>query len=144
VPSETPGLTHFRFEPNPNFQPDSHEAAVFKSMSGQMWISAQEKRLVRIEGTLFKEVNFGWGILGHLDKGGHFTVAQGRIGPGRWEVTEMDVQFTGRALLFKNISTREYEKYSGFRLVGQSLSLAQGIDLLNRGNALGAQMANGR
>ena len=32
-----------------------------------------------IDGTLSKEVGFGWGILGHLDRGGHFLVEQAEV-----------------------------------------------------------------
>jgi hypothetical protein len=131
LPSDSKDLVHLSFQPNPKYEPSSHETAVFKSMSGQMWINEKEKRLARIEGTLFKDVNFGWGLLGHLDKGGHFTVQQSKIGPDRWDVTDMDVWFTGKALLFKTINERELEKMTDFRRVPNRLTLAQGIDLLN-------------
>jgi hypothetical protein len=103
-----------------------------------MWISASDQRLARIEATLFRDVTFGWGILGHLDKGGHFIVEQSKIAPGRWEATDMNIQFTGKALLFKSINLRQIEKLSDFRRVPDGLSLAQGIELLNKN---GNQMA---
>ena len=34
-------------------------------------------------------MGFGWGFLGHLDRGGHFLVEQGEVVNGHWEVTRM-------------------------------------------------------
>jgi hypothetical protein len=123
-------IIRLKFSPNPNYEPPSHEMAVYKGMSGQLWLEVTHCRLARIQATLFREVTFGWGVLGHLDKGGHFDVQQSKIGPDRWEVTSMDVQFAGKALLFKTINLHEVDKLSEFRPVPGGLTLAQGIALL--------------
>ncbi len=120
------------FEPNPKYNPPSREAAVFKAMNGTMVIDPQAERLARIEATLFKDVSFGWGILGHLDQGGHFFVEQTNIGDGRWEPTYMNIQFTGKALLFKTINLRQIESTSDYSQVPSDLTLAQGVDMLKR------------
>ena len=133
LPAAATDVIHLGFQPNPKFDPSSREAAVFKGMSGEMWIDARQKRLIRIEGALFRDVTFGWGLLGRLDKGGHFSVRQAEIGPGRWETVELDIHFTGKALLFKSISLRERSRYSDFRPVPQRLTLAQGVELLSHG-----------
>jgi hypothetical protein len=127
-------LICLRFVPNPNYQPPSRETSVYKAMSGKLWVALPEYRLARIEATLFQEVRFGWGILGHLDKGGHFYIEQSKIGPSRWDVTYQDIQFDGKALLFKTICLHEVEKTSEFRSVPESLSLAAGIEMLKEGN----------
>lgn len=130
-PSSEPEVVHLSFVPNPGFEPASREATVFRGMSGQMWIAARDKRLLKIEGTLFRDVTFGWGLLGRLEKGGHFSVRQAQVGPGRWEVVELDIHFSGKALLFKSISLREFSRFSDFQPVPQ-LTLAQAVDLLTR------------
>lgn len=122
--------TRLRFEPNPKFDPPARETMVYKGMRGQMWIEPKAERLVRIDATLFDDVTFGWGILGRLHKGGHFFVEQSQIGPSRWETTRMQLDFTGKALLFKTIKIKEDERASDFRQVPPNLTLAQGIDLL--------------
>jgi hypothetical protein len=103
-------------------------------MSGKLWVAVPEYRLARIEATLFKEVRFGWGVLGHLDKGGHFYVEQSKIGPRRWEVTYQNIQFDGKALLFKTICLHETEKNNDFRRVPDNLNLAEGIEMLKDNN----------
>lgn len=120
------------FTPNPNYDPPSRETSVFKAMSGTMVIDPVANRLAKIEANLFKEVSFGWGILGHLDKGGHFIVEQSEVGPNRWEPTYMNIQFTGKALLFKSINLRQIETTSDYSKVPDGLTLAQGIDMLKK------------
>ncbi len=120
------------FTPNPNYSPSSRETSVFKSMSGTMIIDPQDERLARIEATLFQDVSFGWGILGHLNKGGHFIVEQTNIGDKRWEPTYMNIQFNGQALLFKTIDLRQVETTSDYVRVPDNLTLAQGVDMLRK------------
>lgn len=121
-----------KFVPAPNYNPPSRETAVFKAMNGFMVIDPQSYRLAKIEAQLFRDVNFGWGILGHLDKGGHFIVEQSNIGEGRWEPTYMNIQFTGKALLFKTINLRQIETTSDYVRVPDALTLAQGVDMLRK------------
>jgi hypothetical protein len=101
-------------------------------MSGKLWAAVPEYRLARIEATLFRDMRFGWGILGHLDKGGHFFVEQTRTTPERWDVTYQNIQFNGKVLLFKTISMHEVDKISDFRRIPDNLTLAQGIEMLNK------------
>jgi hypothetical protein len=144
-PGKSGELIRLRFQPDPNFRPASRETSVFKAMSGYMWVSAADMRLAKIEATLFRDVTFGWGILGHLDKGGHFIVEQTKVAPNRWESTDMNIQFTGKVLFFKTLNMRQIEKLSDFRHVPDGLTLAQGIQLLNRnGNQLAENMGSGR
>jgi hypothetical protein len=120
------------FSPNPNYDPPSRETSVFKAMAGGMVVDPVANRLVRIEARLFRDVNFGWGILGHLNSGGHFIVQQSEIGPSRWEPTYMNIQFTGKALLFKSIDLRQVETTSDYVRVPDNLNLAQGVDMLKK------------
>jgi hypothetical protein len=132
-----------KFWPNPNYDPPSHEAAVFRAMNGTMVIDRQAERLVKIQAQLFKDVNFGWGILGHLNQGGHFLVEQTDIGGGRWEATYMDIQFTGKALLFKSINLRQLEWTSDFVRVPDNLTLSQAVEMLRKqGGSAVAQVAD--
>ena len=120
------------FVPNPDFHPPNRETEIYRGMDGTMLINATEKRLVEISGTLFQDVNFGWGIFGRLDRGGRFIVKQSKIGADRWETTEMNLRFTGKILLFKSLNINEYETESDFRIAPRNLTLAQGVELLQR------------
>jgi hypothetical protein len=123
-------LVRLRFRPNPGYQPPSRVEQVLVGMQGVVVIDPTEKRIAKIDGTLFKEVSFGWGILGHLDKGGHFWVQQCDAGNDSWEISRMSLNFSGKILLFKNLSIKSDEVFSHFQRVPSDLSFAQGVEML--------------
>jgi len=105
------------FQPNPTFRPPSREGKVLHEMAGEIWVDAKQQRLVSIRGQLVNEVKFAGGLLGHLEKGGQFTVKRTEIAPAHWEVTEMAVNMRGKALLFKTISVQQKELHRNFERV---------------------------
>ena len=123
-------LVRLRFRPNPAYQPPTHAEQVLVGMQGFLVIDPTTRRLARIDGTLFKEVAFGWGILGHLDKGGHFLVEQRDIGNGCWEVSRMSLNLTGKILLFKSLAMKSDEVFSDFRPVPNGITFAEGVEML--------------
>jgi hypothetical protein len=125
-------LVRLKFRPNPAYQPPTHVEQVLTGMRGELLIDPQEKRIAEIDGTLEKEVGFGWGILGHLDRGGHFLVDQADVGENQWEVTRMMLDFTGKILVVKHLSLHSNEEFSDFRVVPPDLTFAQGIELLKK------------
>ena len=124
------GLVRLNFTPNPNYSPPSRIEQVLTGMEGFLVIDAEHRRIARIDGTLFKDVTFAWGILGHLDKGGHFLVKQANLGDGTWDITEMKLDITGKILLFKSLSMVSDEVFSDFRRVPDNLTFAQGVEML--------------
>jgi hypothetical protein len=124
-------LVKLSFKPNPNFRPPSLEARVFHDMEGQMWVDCKQERLAAFNGRLTEDVKFGLGLLGHLDKGGHFEVRQAEVVPGHWDMTTMSVVMTGKALLFKSIAVQKMENRRDFQQVSDDLTLTQAADILN-------------
>jgi hypothetical protein len=123
-------LLKITFRPNPNFQAPSREGKVLQQMAGEMWVDARQKRLVSIDGQLVNEVKFGGGLLGHLEKGGQFGVKRAELATGDWEVTEINVNMHGKALLFKSISVQQKEIHSNFERVPEDLTLGDAANLL--------------
>ncbi len=132
-------LLRLKFSPNPRYDPPSHVEQVLVGMQGVVLIDAQEERIARINGTLFKDVGFGWGILGRLDRGGRFQVDQAVVSDNHWTIARMDLTFTGKMLLFKSINIKSTEIYSDFHPVPADLTFAQGIELLKQQQAAVAQ-----
>jgi hypothetical protein len=123
-------LVRLKFHPNPAYQPPTHAEQVLVGMAGFVLIDPVARRIAKIDGTLFKEVGFGWGILGHLDKGSHFLVEQRDIGNNCWDISRMSLSFTGRILLFKPLSIKSDEVFSDFQSVPDSTTFAQGVEML--------------
>src|ERR1700723_3096706 len=125
-------LVKLRFKPNPNFRPPSLEARVFHDMEGEMWVDCKQERLAAFNGHLTQDVKFGLGLLGHLDKGGHFEVRQAEVVPGHWDMTTLSLAMTGKALLFASIGVQKREAHWDFQRVSDDLTLTQALDILNR------------
>jgi len=132
-------LVRLKFRPNPRYDPPTHVEQVLVGMQGVVLVDPQDQHIARIDGTLFKDVGFGWGILGHLDRGGHFQVDQSEVGNNNWTIARMDLAFTGKMLLFKSLNIKSTEIYSDFHPVPADLTFAQGIDLLKKQQAAVAQ-----
>jgi actin-related protein len=125
-------LVEILFEPNSNFHPSSHEAAVFHAMEGRIWVNTRQNRLVEIEGHLTRGVKFGGGVLGHLDKGGEFHAKQSEVAPGLWEITLLHVNTRGKALFFKTIAVQENEIRTNFQRAPDNLTLSEAAKQLQR------------
>ena len=128
-------LVRLKFRPNPKYIPPGHVEQVLTGLQGDILIDAEQHRIAKIDGTLSKDVSFGWGILGRLDRGGHFLVEQAEVLNGDWEVTHMSLSFTGKELLFKNINIKSDEVFCNFRAAPSNLSFAQGVELLKKQGA---------
>lgn len=125
-------LVKLNFSPRPGYEPPSRVEEVLLGMKGYVLVDAVHYRIASIDGTLFKEVGFGWGILGHLDRGGRFVVHQQEVRDDHWEVSSMSLSFTGKILLFKNLSINSTEVFSDFKPVPADLTFAQGLAMLKK------------
>jgi hypothetical protein len=120
------------YRPNPHYDPPSREMTVYHAMTGTLLVHPSLKRLVRLEGRLFEDVNFGWGLLGHLDKGGSFKVVQKDVGQGHWESVLVDLNIRGRAVIFKTITVHQKQVFSGFRRVPDDITLNKALEILEK------------
>jgi hypothetical protein len=129
-------LERLKFRPNPQYDPPTRVEQILTGMQGHVLIDTKRNRMARVEGTLFKDVGFGWGILGHLDRGGHIAIEQGDVHQGTWQITTVQYTFTGKVLFFKSINSRTIETFSDFRPVPPDLTYAQGLALLKQENPI--------
>jgi hypothetical protein len=125
-------LVRLKFRPNPNYNPPSKVEQVLTGMEGHLLVDPKESRIAKIDGTLKREVGFGWGILGHLDPGGRFLVQQANVGNHQWELTRLELSFTGKILFLKKLNIRSSDIFSDFRQVPSDLTFAQGVELLKK------------
>jgi hypothetical protein len=118
------------FRPDPAFVPPTMESKALQSMAGTILVDPQQKRLAHLNGRLVENVNFGFGILGRLAKGGTFEIERTQVSPSHWKTHLVDIQVSGRMLLFKTISKQQHETRSDFEPVPKDLDVRQAEDLL--------------
>ncbi|HEV2275391.1 MAG TPA: hypothetical protein VGR96_14565 [Acidobacteriaceae bacterium] len=129
-----------KFQPNPAYVPPTYETRIYHALSGEMWIDPQQKRLLRVNGKLIEQVDFGFGLLGRVEKGGTFDIRREQVNPTHWKTDWVNVQISGHLILFKSVSADQREVRSNFRPVPQNLSLRQAVSLLE--TPAGSQIAD--
>ena len=125
--------TTLAFAPDPNFSPPTREARVFAAMKGTMVVNTRQNRIVSLQGMLTEDVDFGFGILGRLEKGGTFDVQRSQVGAHVWEITATHVHIHGHMLLFKSINEQQDEETSHYKPSPAGISLAAAAKMLNDG-----------
>lgn len=122
-------LVKFTFKPNPKFNPPDLETEVLTVMSGEILIDPAQERVKRLEGRLEEDVDFGWGILGRLNKGGWITIEQAGVAGGQWHVVRFKMQMSGR-VFFKAKVFDTVEEESEFSPLPVGLGYEKAIEML--------------
>lgn len=133
-PGEAPtGLVEkFTFKPNPSFSPDNLETEPLPAMTGELWIDPQRQRVARLEGHVQQNVDFGWGVLGRLNKGGWIVLEQAEVGGGQWRIVRFQMAMSGR-VVFKTRVFDTTEDQTKFAPVPPNLGYQKAIEILRSG-----------
>ena len=124
------GYMRLTFRPDPAFVPPTMESKALRSMAGTILVDPRQKRLVQLNGRLIENVNFGFGILGRIVKGGTFEIERTQVSSSHWKTNLVNIHVDGRMLLFKTISKEQHETRSEFEPVSSDLDLRQAERLL--------------
>jgi hypothetical protein len=133
-PGDSPSakLEKFVFKPNPGFSAPDLETQILTQMTGEIWIDPVHLRVVRLEGHLQQDVDFGWGILGRLNKGGWIAIDQADVGGGHWRIVHFKMVMSGR-VVWKTRVFDTNEDQSGYEPVPSGLGYQKAIELLRSG-----------
>jgi hypothetical protein len=122
-------IEKFSFKPNPAFNPPDLETQALTQMAGELWVDPIQGRVTRLEGHLQQDVDFGWGILGRLNKGGWIVLEQAEVTPRQWRVVHFQMVMTGR-LVFRSKSFDTIEDQTNYAALPVGLTYAQAIQIL--------------
>ncbi len=128
---------HLSFRPNPDFVPTSYEARIIHALAGELIVNQRLKRLADMNGRLIERVDFGYGLLGHVEQGGTFEVRRGQVSETHWKTNLVEVHVRGKILLLKDVTKDQRETRSDFHPVPHDISLTTAKELLDQ--AAGAQ-----
>ncbi|MDP9039974.1 MAG: hypothetical protein M3O02_12005 [Acidobacteriota bacterium] len=91
------------FKPNPNWSAPTMAAQALTGLQGRIWIDRETHQMVRLEGTVVRAVNVGWGVVAHLYPGGTITLEQTHVSGERWIASHIVERLVVRALMVKTI-----------------------------------------
>jgi hypothetical protein len=126
------GFTRLKFKPNPSFTPPTYEARIFHALGGIIWVDPAQKRLARLQGVILDRVDFGYGLLGHVEKGGTFEIRRHPVTANHWRTSRIDVHVAGRVIFFKTINKDQSESRSDFKPVPSDTTLQEASKLLSQ------------
>jgi hypothetical protein len=119
------GCARFNFQAKPDFRPSSYQERVAHEMTGTISVKQPENRLCTLDATITHPVEFGFGMLGHIDQGGHFSLQRKEVDPQNWKSDRISVHVTGRILMLKSLAQSKDVVRTEIRAVPQTLTLAQ-------------------
>ena len=125
----TAKVEKFTFRPNPSFNPPDLETEALTAMAGEIWVDTVQGRVTKLEGHLQQDVDFGWGILGRLNKGGWIVIEQADVGNHQWRIVHFQMVMSGR-LVFKTRTFDTVEDETQFVPVPVGLGFGQAIQML--------------
>jgi hypothetical protein len=74
-------------------------------------------------------VEFGYGFLGRLNSGGHFSLQRSSIDATNWKTIRISVHFDGKILFLKSLSQNLETTRTQIRLLPRQLTLTQAAQL---------------
>ena len=122
----------FTFRPNTRFDPPDIETQALTAMSGELRVDAAQERVIRLEGHLQQDTDYGWGILGKLDKGGWIVIEQANVGQGQWRIARFQMKMNLR-ILFKTKNIDTAEEMTEYTPVPSGLGYQDAIRMLRAG-----------
>ncbi len=125
-------VVRLSFRPNPAFTPASYDGRILHALTGTLVVNRRLKRLVAMKGQLLDRVDFGYGLLGYVEKGGTFEIQREQVSATRWKASLIEVHVQGRMLLLRNVSKDQREVRTNFRPVPHDISLAAAKERLDQ------------
>ncbi len=119
----------YSFRPNPSFNPPDLETQALTALTGELWINATQERVTRLEGHLQQDTDYGWGILGKLDKGGWIVIEQADVGSQQWRIARFQMKMNLR-ILFKTRNFDTVQEMTQYVPVPAGLDYRQAIQML--------------
>jgi hypothetical protein len=126
---EQNGCVRFVFRPNPAFQPSTYEERIIHVLVGTVSVKEPDNRLCRVEATISQPVEFGFGLLGKINSGGHFELERAQVDAMNWKSVHISVHVEGRILMLKSITRDQETTRTEIHIVPQHLTLAQAASL---------------
>jgi hypothetical protein len=120
------------FHPNPGFKPRTYQQRILHALHGIVFIDLHEKRIARLSGSLGSRVEFGYGLIGHVEQGGTTEITRVHLSPGVWETSAEKIDIDGRFVILKTINNHQDESRTGFEPVAPDTTFAQALNEIGK------------
>jgi hypothetical protein len=132
-------LVRIAFQPDPAFVPAGYEARIVHALRGTLVINRTLRRMMDLRGTLGERVDFGYGLLGHVDKGGTFEIHRRQVSAEHWKTDLVEVHVAGKVLMLKTVGKDQREIRRDFLPVPQGTTLSEAKERLSEAAGTASQ-----
>ncbi len=120
------------FHPNPGFKPKTYEQRILHALDGIVFVDLHDKRIARLSGSLASGVEFGYGVIGHVQQGGTTEITRVHLSEGIWKTSAEKIDINGRFVLLKSINKHQDESRTGFEPVAPGTTFAQALNEIDK------------
>ena len=120
------------FHPNPGFKPKTYEQRILHALDGIVFVDLHDKRIARFSGSLVSGVEFGYGVIGHVQQGGSTEITRVHLSEGIWKTSAEKIDINGRFVLLKSINKHQDESRTGFEPVAPGTTFAQALNEIDK------------
>jgi hypothetical protein len=120
------------FHPNPAFKPKTYEQRILHALDGIVFVDLHDKRIARLSGSLATGVEFGYGVIGHVQQGGTTEITRVHLPEGTWKTSAEKIDINGRFVLLKSINKHQDERRTGFEPVAPDTTFAQALNEIEK------------
>ena len=132
MPRVEGGDLRIAYQPDPGYEPKTLEERVLHAMSGSILIDERTMQLHKIEGSVPTDVSLGYGLLGTIHAGSHFSTTHEMQPGNEWKPSAVDTAINGKALFFKAIGRNEHTLHSEFKQLPSDITVTQAVQMLER------------
>ncbi len=128
LPHSTGWQVVLNFTPDAHFKPPTLVTEGLTGIAGRVWIDGGTRCVVRVEGTILRPVDFGWGgMLARVKEGGRVELEQTQAAEHRWFYSHLSEHLTLREMLVRTVSEDVESEAWGAHPLPAALSLQDAI-----------------
>ncbi len=120
------------FHPNPGFKAKTYEQRILHALDGIVFVDLHDKRIARLSGSLATGVEFGYGVIGHVQQGGTTEITRVHLSEGIWKTSAEKIDINGRFVLLKSINKHQDESRTGFEPLAPDTTFAQALNEIEK------------
>ena len=119
---------HFAFRPAANFKPPGSDLEILRGLEGTMVVDATKSQILQFNAHLFRDVDFGWGMLVHLKKDGNLFFQRDPAEGNSSNIRELSLNVNGRIFLLRKLEIHwTFDHFACFR---EPVALASAVAML--------------
>jgi hypothetical protein len=120
------------FHPNTGFKPKTYEQRVLHALDGIVFIDLADRRIARLSGSVATRVEFGYGLIGHVNQGGITEITRVHLSPEVWKTSLERIDIDGRFVMLKTINKHQDESRTGFEPLAPDTTFAQALNEIEK------------